>query len=401
MDLLLKLFIVLIVIGSGTPFNEDSPVVSVGMLILYVIMLLRGDLHITKRWAAAIVVILIASVFWLIMNSLYSTADNAIVVVNYSLILLMCFTLSSHKRANVSTIFAFFVRVVLILAIVSMAIYALISIGFDLPTITTISFGGKTSYYYLLHISENNVFGFDIPRNTGIYWEPGMYMVYLNLIWIYYLFNKNATTKKKRLLVLAFCAVAIFTTGSITGYLLAFASFVLSTINIQKKSAIIGITIVGALALTVLPFMTLFVDEKMTETSYVYRSFDLIEGFNLFLSRPIFGYGLVNNVFQGIADQGLGVARGNTNGLITVLINLGIVGFFVYLVLLNSFASMFSRICMKQSAKLAIIIWLIGSCMNEPLTFHPSAFLMLGIGYALQDKRTAMLEINSINNTRL
>lgn len=386
MNFLVKIFIILVVIGSGTPFNEDFPIVSVGMLLLYIIMLIRKDIVLTKHWISAVLIIGIASLFWLYMNSLYSSADNSNVVINYSLILLMCFTFCAQKRTSLQDIIDYAIRVILVLSIISTFVYLLVIAGVSLPTITTISFGGKTSYFYILHLSENPVFGFGIPRNAGMYWEPGMYMIYLNFVLLYYIFKADNKDRIKRLLVISFCLFAIFTTGSITGYMLAISGIALSVLNIKNKAGVLAIALFAVVIISILPFMTMFFEDKMTEKSFVYRTFDLVEGFKLYLTRPIFGYGLVNNVFNLLADKGLGAERGNTNGIMNVLINLGAVGFIVYCTLLNRFSSLFSKVSVKATAKLAVIIWLVGSFMNEPLSFHPFVFLMLGLGYACINK---------------
>jgi len=103
--------------------------------------------------------------------------------------------------------------------------------------------------------------------------------------------------------------------------------------------------------------------------SYSVRNYDISTGIKLFLQKPIFGWGF-NNI-QIMFNQD--VSRGNSNGLLSLLYQLGLFGCSIYLIplgiyLKNNYKHMFAYV---------IIIFFIVSTINEPIQYTPLILVLL------------------------
>ena len=75
-------------------------------------------------------------------------------------------------------------------------------------------------FYYMPEKSVVSIFNFEFCRNQGLFWEPGILQIYLNM-----LFFLEAFVFKKSKLLLLLASVLIITTYSTTGLILLFQEF--------------------------------------------------------------------------------------------------------------------------------------------------------------------------------
>lgn len=230
------------------------------------------------------------------------------------------------------------------------------------------------------HWQTANWYGYLVPRNNSIFWEPGVYQIFLNFSVIIFLFlnNESKNVKKK----LFFLFVSVISTLSTTGIILSCTIVFLKLINKSKSklASIVKITtfpivIVGLVGLSIYVAF-----QKITYgvTSTSLRTEDLYYGFKTFQDKPLLGWGFSN--FSGYETY-TGTTM-NSNGLIFVLFNLGILGFSVYIVLLLGIVYGLLKEYGWRAA-LVFFIYIVVSMANEPISYNNYIILFLCIGLHL------------------
>ena len=121
-----------------------------------------------------------------------------------------------------------YINVILIVAIISLLLFTLHNeisfIAYKFPLIEGASASYRNMYIYLYPL-------FSPHRNTGIFWEPGAYQVFLNLALIFVLFSPEI---KNKVIVSIILITTILTTSSTAGYLILLLIFIAYVFN--KKS---------------------------------------------------------------------------------------------------------------------------------------------------------------------
>lgn len=166
-----------------------------------------------------------------------------------------------------------------------------------------------------------------LPRLNGLFWEPGVYSIFLNLELFLYFFSEDISKKKQQLFIIL---VSLILTQSAAGYCvmaLIIYTYLSSTKYFTKKSRTL-IAIYLALILVIMIGFIL-ITKRNTDTvdlanySYGLRVSDLLNGLQLFIAHPIFGLGYGNNHLF-IANDIFG--RGSSNGLVSWMYMTGLYG---------------------------------------------------------------------------
>lgn len=181
-------------------------------------------------------------------------------------------------------------------------------------------------------------------RNSGPFWEPGAFQGFLIIAIIGILTYKDIINgcKKKMLLL----AITLITTQSTTAYIL----FLVISLTFHKeiKSMVKSKNILFKFIVTCLILLGVLVVIKsgnisnklqFSNVSTAKRGNDFIKSIELFINRPINGYGFgMYNINQELS---VGI-RNNSNGILYLLYSQGIVFFTYYLIrfikgLMNTF----------------------------------------------------------------
>jgi hypothetical protein len=116
----------------------------------------------------------------------------------------------------------------------------------DLPE----NFRSKTLIFFTYHHNWGEYRSVGFPRNCGAFWEPGMFVVFLNLALMMNLYLNNAPIFSKKNTVFI---ITIITTLSTTGYLVLFL-IILSKFIFQKDIAVITLSLPIMLAVIFLSY---------------------------------------------------------------------------------------------------------------------------------------------------
>lgn len=181
------------------------------------------------------------------------------------------------------------------------------------------------NYFNIYYSYSKKVF----PRLCGLFWEPGVYQIYLNLaLFIYY--RKQRRNKYHLIIIL----INVLFTQSTSGYMVAAMMFAViitskkrgSMSRKQSRRILIGI-------LAVTSILVIFIYKRETTNivgdSYFDRMVQAKTGLSLFFENPIFGRGFYNTQQFLELDR---TGSGNSNGLITWLYTTGMIGMLVAVV---------------------------------------------------------------------
>jgi len=246
-------------------------------------------------------------------------------------------------------------------------------------------------FYYLPEINIINISGFEFCRNQGFFWEPGVFQVFLNILFFIEAFIIKRSNK-----LLLLTAFVILTTYSTTGLILLLIQvIVLATEN--HKSKIISIPLIVLLIIPIYVVFNLNVEDKMhgdRETSFQIRLFDLVQPFAIALEHPLTGIGLDRdqfvkyrfnyfvsmnfltnlNEYSGLELTKSGTSLGSTNSLMFLLAG---AGFPTTILLLYMLAK--QQLIKKKKWLLMIII--VVSAMSEPVLLRPFLFIFIISGF--------------------
>ena len=164
-------------------------------------------------------------------------------------------------------------------------------------------------------------------RNFGIFREPGVYQVFLNIAIMFELFYKNEKPSLIKLIILYVTIISTFSTPGYIAALILTGAYVLfekNTLKISKmeksKKKILMILLVIAIATSVFyqlndSFSENFSDafDKLgnKESSYSIRTIGLISNIMVWIKKPIFGYGIQS----GLAKETREMIQKNLNAI--------------------------------------------------------------------------------------
>ena len=187
---------------------------------------------------------------------------------------------------------------------------------------------------------------FGVFRNSSIYYEPGLYGVFLCLSLLWFLRND----KRNNIIIFILFVNLIFTLSPVAIFIGCI--ILCQKIHSNKMQYMIAIAMLFSIYLS-LDFM----HAKLASLSFKLRWSDVFIGFDLFLEQPMFGYGIFNeNIAMQKNKELLGLSRGVSNGLVSLLYQTGVLFFIVYTYLLIRGLSLLMNIKMPLSIAVMILL---------------------------------------------
>lgn len=374
-----KLFCFLIVWGSGTQVELRFSYIYYAIVVTFALIVLSGEFRYRKAMSIPIGVIAILLFISLALNVAYSNSTGITATINTFLIILCSLLFGMNKPyLNVLRIKTI-VQIFLIFSFLSTLLFILFNLGLiKVSLVARIS--NISTFYYLLNVTPSDLM-FSVYRNGGIYWEPGMYQVFLNFVLIYYLYNNNL---KHRNFIVVYLAVVIISTISVSGYVLALGIFALYGISNKggKRFYKIMARVVIVVGLVVLvPIVSDLLFAKEDTGSYAKRNLDLVLAWDVFLNHPLIGHGIVNETFNKAYYALMGEERPSSNGLMGLLMGTGILGAFFYSISCVRVLKFFSKVYTKQLI-LPLLLWLVISINTEPIQYQSFISFLFGVGLA-------------------
>ena len=248
-------------------------------------------------------------------------------------------------------------------------------------------------FYYAsdeISLSVMKLFGIEFCRNQGLFWEPGVLQVYLNIFFFLEAFVYN---RKRWLLLVGFVILGTYST---TGIIILIVQLFFLLIQQIRTNAII----LPIIFLSFIPIYFIFsinIEEKFKGNrvfSFQKRLFDLTQPLFIAASHPLTGVGLDLDQFQklryefyidseslelinetlGVSLRGAGTSAGSANSLTFLMAAMG----FPTAILL---VFMFLRQKIIEKHKLLFFIIVFTSVMSEPLFLRPFFFIFIVSGF--------------------
>lgn len=258
-----------------------------------------------------------------------------------------------------------------ILAFISIIVYALAHMG--LAPITTINI----SLFSFFHCVG---WGTISERLFGIYWEPGVYQIVLNVALFIYLNEiSNLSLNKKQKIKLSIIIIALLLTQSTAGYLnLAFLVGLIMFRSKKFRSNIFMFIMTFLVACSAIfylynsPIVQKKLSQKGTEgTSYEVRLADNVGMLKMTSEKPLTGYGLSSSDYDKRAYE-LGNAT-SSNGILAMSAMFGLPFLFVYLYFMTKGVK---RIIRGLAANLCLPLIILFHC-TEVYFYFPIALIFI------------------------
>ncbi|KAA2245358.1 hypothetical protein F0L74_05185 [Chitinophaga agrisoli] len=236
----------------------------------------------------------------------------------------------------------------------------------------------KTFSFIFFYESLFDFAGGSIFRNQGLFWEPGVLAIYLNLL--FYI----SILRKKNVFVGVLSAFLIFTTFSTTGLmLLVVQSLVIFKGVIRKNIAYIVPLLL--LCIPILPFILDNFQSKLQDDngSFLVRAYDYMVSLNMIKDNWLTGVGFGNDVYLKAQESSsffqsaeLLEVRRNSNSIMLLFVSFGIpVGIIVMRYLFLQRAIMGNR--------WLLLFMVVVGLSSEPLIFT-GFFMMMIISGAVR-----------------
>ena len=316
-------------------------------------------------------------------QSLTKYTFNAIII--FSTILVLLYFNNQQQNSFLNSLY-FALKLILYHSIISFLSYFLIS---DSLFLISNHHHECLVYKYLFYYSPKatvNLFGIEFMRNSGIFWEPGILQIYLNILFFIELtfFSKN----KKLLLLIIF---AIISTYSTTGLFLLILQILYFSQKDFKRYSRFFVVIIFALPLYLL--LNLNLSDKVLSGSFQKRLIDLTQPFYIALENPLTGIGLDLDSFQkereefyinsslndilsnyGMQQDLQTTNKGSSNSIMYVLAGMGFPTTILFLYMLIK-----QQIVRRDRLLWISIIFI--SVMSEPLLLRPFFFIFIISGF--------------------
>ena len=249
--------------------------------------------------------IVIVSLFW--VNYLFALSDQAISKYLYYILVIFISSLTlfhflnNRNESSFRLSFYFILKILVLHALFQSLSYLVI--GDNLKVISTSEYECTTFNYLFYYCnlasdvkkySEVSLFGLDLLRNQGLFWESGVAQLFFNI----FFFLEAFVIKRNKWLLLVTMFVVI-TTYSTIGIIILLIQTVYYFL-FEKKNTL-GIVVFVIILLTISSVAMDNIKEKTIgtkEASFQKRYLDLVQPFFIALENPLTGIGLDLYKFQ-------------------------------------------------------------------------------------------------------
>ena len=303
------------------------------------------------------------------------------------ILMFVLFCVLFHDRQNGKMILRYLYNLVVAISIVALLFFVAIYIlRLPLPY-TQLNNGFFRSYLYLFYDVEGyreTIGPLIYYRLQGIFWEPGVFGIYLILGIFYYAFLDEEKDKRKLCLLVACLFLTSSTTGSILGLFIIAVLFVR---KIRKQGSRL-LVIIPLGILTAFAAYYLLMAKKTGgggySASYILRMVDFDSSLEIWKRHFLFGTGYNNvNEFEEATSIW---QRNNSNGFMNWCMTMGLCGLVVQI--LPLIVNIMKSRNRQRLIHLAFAVMYIGINMTEPLITSPVMIMLLAMDYVVMIKQT-------------
>lgn len=334
---------------------------------IFIVQVLRRRVHVSANLVVALIVIWLISFTSALVTCTSVSCYNGVFV--GSLLALLVIGSCGNNCQVISDNIYRSCRIVSYLGILNVILYLFFP-SFFVYLINESGFGINTILFVFNYQND------EIIRNQGLYWEPGVFQVLLN-IYLFIMLVERRYPYKKAILPIFLIISTFSTTGLIIMSLILFCSFVKrkKTITPIKK-----IFLVSFFAILLSPIVYNNVIEKFSSDkspSSALRTYDFFMGLNIIKDNPLWGVGMDPQQFSkrargidiiGYDTSVLNINRGNTNAIISIAMMLGVPVLLLFVITMYR-----QKLFLKRKLFFCVIFV---SLFSEPLFPFPLLFLL-------------------------
>ena len=381
----------LLLSGGSVPFLLYRKELFFVVLVSFALLLFSKRLSFKEL--RQLVFVLVSITLFLLINYLFAISEQSIqkVLANLTIMFSATFAVmyfNSTNNKNKFTDYLYFaLLVVLFHSLTNFFLYPLIS-G-NLSSISNWHYECSSFlklFFYNPQKYSFDVLGFTMVRNQGLFWEPGVLQVFLNILLFLSLF-----VRRFKLSLVGLISFAVLSTLSTTGLLIMILQFVIYSTTVIRKNILL-LPIFIALLLGFYTLASLNLSDKILgdgATSFQVRFFDLVQPVLIAIDNPLTGIGLDDQRYIEVRNRldynlwidGINfdsLEKGATN---SIMFFLATAGFPATIFLLW----MIYRQTLISNYKKLFFVLMIFSLMTEPLLLKPFFFIFVisGVIYSL------------------
>jgi hypothetical protein len=385
----------LLLSGGSVPFLFYRKELFFVVLVFFALLLFSKRL--SYKELRQLVFILVSISLFLLINYLFAISEQSIQKVSANLTIMFSATFvvmyfnSSNNKNKFTDYLYIALLVVLFHSLINFFLYPLIS-G-NLSSISNWHYECSSFlnlFFYNPQKYSFDILGFSMVRNQGLFWEPGVLQVFLNILLFLSLF-----VRRFKLSIVGLISLAVLSTLSTTGLLIMILQFVVYSTTVVRKNILL-LPLFIALLLGFYTLASLNLSDKILgdgATSFQVRFFDLVQPVLIAIDYPLTGVGLDdqryievrNRIDYNLWIDGINfdsLEKGATN---SIMFFLATTGFPATILLLW----MIYRQTLISNNKKLFFVLMIFSLMTEPLLLKPFFFIFVisGVIYSLNKFR--------------
>lgn len=404
-NILNSLAVLWIVLSSGSMFfgQLNTGLSMMGLLIIGGLFLAEKSFVVVQGNIKRLLGLMLFLILNVVITGIGNNRMNDFIIFVIR-ILTLCIMQSHIKR---ETFVDKFVNIICGISVISLVCWGIGVIYTDFPypflfEVHTDSSHFYGTFYYTIGMNSGSRFGSSIGRNAGIFWEPGVYQIYLNLA-IFFLLSFEKCSVKHKKLKFILLSITLVTTQSSMGYLIYMVLIiglvflnnpVLNSMNIKKL-------LIMAL-IVVIPLVILegsLVDKLLHGGgSFNTRYDDFVTTMQVFLERPFLGLGSFSNLLEYVsinyANSRLRVGQTAltcSNGLANIFATHGVFFALYYIYRIFKYGKRTLDLRQKETCLWALVV--IMCLCNEPIVIV-SFFLAFLFDWKVENEEEQYVENN-------
>jgi hypothetical protein len=222
-------------------------------------------------------------------------------------------------------------------------------------------------------------------RNTGIFREPGVYMIYLNIAILFELFYNEKINKSHLIVYL----ITLFTTFSTAAFIILLVIAMAYLLKANKSGAIyskaliigIGVVVIAVIALSPDIYSRVFDKigkDSINDGSSLARAASVLINYHIFIDNPLAGCGITKYVddFATYSRELFHITTGTGNNTNMILTVFAVYGLLFGLVLLFAIARLTKKFSKEFIVRGMIFIAFLMMLSNEDVRYSLMIFVL-------------------------
>ena len=383
-----------VVVSSGGVFLNSKAVVN--FVLVFDVMLLSFLLasiyqKIVRQHLAAVGYFLLLT--FVVMLSTIANADLSSLLTYARLILMLLLSMAVALALDKEKILSVFVKTVVVIAAFSVLFFYTGLVEQYAWMFPVIEFNDNNYVNAFVYLHFNSV----EPRNFGIFIEPGLYQIYLNMALFVLVYAKKPI--RYRYVWIGVLLAALFSTNSTTGFILAlviFAGYAFINERNKYKAVLVPVRIAIVFILIGLVVGSEFFTENIKEKflfanrlSFMTRLNSTLIDLELVIRNPFFGVGVGNYESNIRAYDAVGLvidAATNTFSQLAALIGLP----FIVIVVVGS-CYFIAALKIGRMQKFVLGLMYVVFFSTEPFILYPLFYLPTFMGFNLARQKRLIL----------